>query len=240
MSVVVPSVLTSSRADLVSKLKRLEGLYDEVQVDVVDGAFAAPATWPYSEGSAELAALSAGEGGLQAFAGLKYELDLMVKEPESAVGAWIDAGATRLVVHVESSQFLGKLLQELSTHYGHDKGFAPDLLSVGLSVGMDTDTAAVEPYLDRIDFVQFMGIQKAGGQGRPFDPKVIDKVRLFKKAHSDMPVQIDGGVSLTTAPELLSAGVDRLIVGSALWTAPDLAARKQEFDALVEKYGRYA
>ncbi len=240
MGVVIPSILTNSRADLASKLARLEGLVDTVQIDVVDGMFAYPATWPYSEGSAELAHLSSEEDGLQAFGHFRYELDLMVKDPETTIGSWISAGATRLIVHVESTQFLDKLLKELTDTYGHDKDFAPDLLSVGLAINMMTDTAALEPYLDRIDYVQFMGIGKIGSQGQTFDPTVIEKIRLFKKAHPAMCVQVDGGASLLTAPDLLAAGVDRLAVGSDLWKAPDLKAYLAEFETLVERYGRYA
>lgn len=239
MSAIIPSILTAHRTDLVGKLKRLEGLAETVQVDVVDGVLASPATWPYAEGPEELATLSSG-GGLQAFGHFRYEVDLMVREPEASLGAWIAAGASRLVVHIESTPFLGKLLQKLDEQYGHDKNFAPDLLSVGLALDANADASALEPYLERIDFVQFMGIAKDGAQGRPFEEKVVEKVRLFKRAHPDMPVQVDGGVSLESAPGLLAAGADRLMVGSALWSAPDLAARLKEFEALVERYGRYA
>lgn len=240
MSIVIPSILTASRADLVAKLGRLEGLVDTVQLDIVDGVFAYPATWPYAEGSEELAGLSNAEDGLQSYGSFRYEVDLMVKEPEAVIGSWISAGATRLIVHVESTQYLDTLLKDLADNYGHDKGFAPDLLSVGLAINMATDTAALEPYLDRIDYVQFMGIGKIGSQGQPFDQSVIEKIRLFKKAHPDMPVQIDGGVSLATAPELLTAGVDRFAVGSDLWKSQDISSYLKQFATLIERYGRYS
>ena len=240
MSIIIPSILTPSRADVVEKLNRLRDIADTVQIDVVDGHFAAPATWPYTEGSGELARLSAEEGGLHALGSFRYEVDLMIKDPEESAGAWVTAGATRVVIHVESTQFLARLIDDFEKRYGHDKNFAPDLLSVGLSLSLDTDTAAVEPFLSRIDYVQFMGIKTIGSQGQHFEERVLAKIRAFKKAHPDMPVQVDGGVSLTTAPALLAAGVNRLVVGSALWKSDDVVAELARFEQLAEQYGTYA
>ena len=59
MSIIVPAILPSSRRDLVTKLDALAGLVDEVQVDIVDGLFAGPATWPYDTGPSELSRMLA-------------------------------------------------------------------------------------------------------------------------------------------------------------------------------------
>ena len=238
MGVIVPAILPASRDDLDEKLLRLHGLVDDVQVDVVDGRFVTPASWPYKDAKADVRAPS---GDTFPYLGqLSYEVDLMVEEPEHVIRHWIDAGATRIIIHAETTRMLPKLMSDLSSTYGHDKDFTPDLLSFGLAINVSTPLALIEPFLHKCDFVQFMGIAKIGKQGEPFDRKVLPKISAFRKKYPTMPLQVDGGVSLETAPSLLQAGVSRLVVGSDLWKAVDLAAELKKLQGLVQTYGLYA
>lgn len=234
MSAIVPAVLPKTREELEDKLARLDGLVDAIQLDIVDGQFASPASWPYTEPTPP--------GGmpdeaLPLLGHFNFELDLMVDHPSQVAGAWIDKGITRLTIHAESAHNLPGLLEELKVRYGHAKGFAPNLLSLGLAIGAGTPLSLIEPYLDRTDYVQVMGIARIGRQGEPFDPRALQKVRTLRRTHPDIPVQVDGAVSLATAPALLDAGVSRLVVGSALWKAPDLTEALGKFSALAEEYG---
>jgi len=238
MAIVVPTILTASRADLEAKLKRVENRVDTVQIDVVDGRFAGPPTWPYAHKD-DLAGFTH-DGWLRDLGHFKYEIDLMVENPEESAGFWIAAGATRLVVHIESTRYLPRLVDELKDKYGYEKGFAPDLLSFGLALNIDTDTSAIEPYLATTDFVQFMGIKTIGRQGQPFDRRVIEKLRSFKKAHPEMELQVDGGITLESAPALLAAGVGRLVVGHDLWEEEDIDAELARYERVIEEHGRYA
>jgi len=234
MGIIVPAILPTSREDLDEKLSRLVGLTTDVQIDVVDGRFASPASWPYSGGTKELAA-----GGLPQAESLRMEIDLMVSDPELVTGSWIATGATRILAHLESTNYLPRLITDLKVKYGHDKGFAPDLLSFGLAINIATELAMLEPYIDDLDYVQFMGIRQIGKQGQAFDTGVLDKIKKFRSLHPDIPVQVDGGVSLASAPLLLAAGVSRLIVGSALWKAPDLKEALDRLNALTQTHGIY-
>jgi len=236
MGAIIPAILPSSREDLESKLARIDGLVKSVQVDIVDGRYASPATWPYTE---PVSPLSIKEDFLPFLGRFQFELDLMVENPGLVAGAWIDHGITRLTLHAESARDLPTVLQKLQVTYGHDKGFAPDLLSLGLAIGVETDLAMLEPYIDRADYVQFMGIRSVGHQGEPFDNRIVRKIVAFRKAHPDTPIQVDGGVNLATAPLLLDAGVSRLIVGSGLWKAPNFEAELAKYQALAEEYGIY-
>ena len=237
MSIVTPAVLPSSRDALEAALARLDGHVSAVQIDVVDGRFAAPASWPYAE-PADPRVFAAG-GELPYLGHFTFEIDLMTESPETSAGAWVEAGAARIVVHIESARNLDRLLAEFARRYGHEKGFAPDLIALGLALNIDTDTAAIEPYLASVDFVQFMGIARIGVQGQPFDDRVLRKIELFKRAHPDMPIQVDGGVTEESAPRLLALGVDRLVVGHSIIGASDIPAQLHRFDALAEEYGRY-
>lgn len=238
MHIVIPTILTATQDDLRTKLARITGLVDTVQIDVVDGRFAGPATWPYAHKD-DLKGFSLEEGWLREMGNFKYEIDLMVQNPEESAGFWIAAGATRITVHIESTRYLSRLIRELREKYGYEKGFAPDLLSFGIALNIDTDTSAIEPYLSDVDYVQFMGIGRIGKQGQPFDPRVIAKLKSFKKAHPELTLQVDGGASLITAPELLSAGASRLVVGSDLWKAENVGERLASFDRLAQVHGTY-
>lgn len=236
MGAIIPAILPTSREDLEGKLALLEGLVDTVQIDVVDGRFAAPPTWPYINDNGVFAKrLEEGEA-LPHLGSLNYEIDLMVEDVEEVTGLWLAAGAQRLVIRVESTEHLSGIIRDLGAKYGHSKDFAPGLISLGLSLDDDADLSLIEPYVDRIDYVQFMGIDEVGKQAQPFDSDVLEQIRAFRKRHPEMTIQVDGGVSLETAPILLEAGVDRLVIGSALWRAPDFKEALARFNELVHEY----
>jgi len=170
---------------------------------------------------------------------LTFDIDLMVEHPEASIDDWISLGASRITVHSESTHFLSKLITDFDTKYGHRAGFESDLIALGLAVGLSTDLALIEPFLDRIDYVQMMGIAHIGHQGEPFDSRVIERIHTFHQCHPEMEIQIDGGVSRTTAPALLSAGAHRLIVGSDLVHAKDPRAEFAALEELTEEFGIY-
>lgn len=239
MATIVPAILTSSREDLDAKLAALSGIATEVQVDVVDGVFASPATWPYV-GRDNFNQLFAADGTIPLFEQFRIEVDLMVQKPEEVTGSWLAAGASRILVHLESTSYLKNLVSDMKVKYGHEKGFASDFLSFGFALNVDTDLRRIEPYVEDIDYVQFMGIKTIGKQGEPFAQEVIAKILDCKKRFPDLAIQVDGGVNFETAPFLLAAGVSRLVVGSALWKAPNLKEAYEKLTELTEEYGLYA
>jgi ribulose-phosphate 3-epimerase len=239
MSVIVPAVLPASRRELEEKLGRYAGLVPAIQIDVIDGVFAGPASWPYADGVEELAALAKGGHTLPFLDKFKYDIDLMVKEPEKVIGFWIALGANRITAHIESTNYPEQIIRDLKQKYGHDRNFAPDLLSFGFAINTETHPVILEPFINDIDYVQFMGIDHIGKQGEPFNPKVIDRIREFRAKHPEVKIQVDGGVNNASAPKLLQAGADRLIVGSALLYAPDMRKELAFLNDLTGRYGRY-
>lgn len=239
MGVIVPAIVPTSYRDLEDKLARLSGLCSEVQIDIVDGRFAGPASWPYVTDPAEPSRMLAAGEMFPHCDEFRIEIDLMSADPESAAGSFIGLCATRLTVHAESTRYLSRFIQDTQEVYGHDKDFVPDLLALGIAIGAETDLALIEPYLNQVAYVQFMGIRQIGHQGEPFDPRVLQRIKTFRRLHPGIPVQVDGGVSSKNAAQLLSAGVSRLVVGSALWKAPDLAAELRSLNAIAQTYGLY-
>ncbi|HET9641470.1 MAG TPA: hypothetical protein VFP46_01300 [Candidatus Paceibacterota bacterium] len=232
MNLVVPAVLPTSREDLLEKLALLSPLsrVSRIQIDVVDGVFATPASWPYSA-PLEFERMVKRGDELPNFDRIAYEIDLMCRDTDRAASAWIELGARRLVFHAESIPNLAQHLKAARVRYAGDIGSA-ELVSFGVALNVESDLALLEPCLDCVEFVQFMGIATIGRQGQPFDERVIPKVRVFHEKHPQIPIQVDGGVSLVTAKKLLGAGVSNLVVGSGILKASDPEAALAQFEAL--------
>ena len=231
MGLIVPAVLPSSRKDFEEKLALLAAIpgVSRIQIDVVDGKFAKPASWPYTA-PAELFDRAERRDALPHLDRLEYEIDLMSHDAEHAAAVWLALGATRLTFHAEASTDAPRLLAYARRRYGH-------IVSFGLALNIATDLLHVERSLTDVDYVQFMGITKIGRQGQLFDHRVLDKIKLFKQRHPDIPVQVDGGVSLENARRLIMLSVSDLIVGSGIVRAADPAASFARFEALESPYG---
>jgi ribulose-phosphate 3-epimerase len=216
MSIVVPAVLPESEKDLEEKLALFASLssVSRVQVDVVDGKFATPTSWPYSAPEEMRGKIAHGET-LPHLDRIEYEIDLMCLDADQAICDWLTLGASRLTLHAESSHDLSKLLPALHKKYGAGDG----LVTVGLALNNETNLSLIEPYLSQVQYVQCMGIATIGRQGQVFDTRVLAKARELKKKHPAITLQVDGGISIGNAGALLKLGVSHLIVGSALVNA---------------------
>lgn len=241
MGAIVPAILVKTRKELEEKLTRLSGLVDSVQIDVVDGALGGAPTWPYTDErcARECTELISGGEMIAGSDRFRLEADLMVAEPEKAADAWIALGASRVTIHAKSVQDLPAVFTRLSARFGHEKGFAPDMLAFGVALGAGEDFSVLEPVLGQVDYVQLMGIRHIGVQGEPFDERVIETVRALHAKHPDVLIQVDGGVSLANAPKLLAAGASQLVIGSAIWHSTDVPARIHELQELALRYGMY-
>jgi len=242
MGLVVPAVLPSSKQELEEKLEFFSRIPSatRVQVDVVDGKFVSPASWPYSAKAAqgkpsEFEVMVRSGEMLPHLDHFEYEIDLMCFDPDRVAGAWLALGATRLIFHSESATNLPRLIASARKRYGG--GEFSSLISFGLAINIASDLALIEPCLDDIEFVQFMGIAQIGLQGQPFDQRVLEKVRVFHAHHPEIPMQVDGGISLENAKELVTLGVSNLVIGSGTLRSSDPTAAITAFEELQSPYG---
>lgn len=236
MSLVVPAVLPYSHKELDEKLNLFSQIpsVNRIQIDIVDGNFASPKSWPYSAPE-ELREMVERNEMLPQLDHIEYEVDLMCLDSERAVDEWLSLGVSRLTFHAESTHNLPKLLESSRKRY--DAGGLAPIISFGVALNIESDLSIVESCFSNIEYVQFMGIAHIGKQSQPFDVRVFEKIRIFHERHPDIPIQVDGGVSLENAKKLLSSGVSSLVIGSAIANAKDPISAIEEFEKLENSYG---
>lgn len=204
ISRIIPAIIPESLTHLRTMLDRVP-FAPAVQVDVIDGIFAPQVSWPYGEGE------RAGDPmDVKAdFSLFEIEIDLMVEKPEAHLDRWVSAGAQRIVVHIESTEYMDDIVTHADVH-----GYT-------LGIAFDDDTAldVVVPYLSRVGFVQCMGIDVVGAQGEPFEPRVLENIRALHTQFPNLLIQVDGSVNMETIVLLRDAGASRFIAGSAIMKA---------------------
>lgn len=219
---IIPAVIPKSLSDLEDKVKRVVGIVPTVQIDVMDGVFVPEKSWPYTKGGPqEFRKSIENDSGLPFWDDIDYEIDLMISEPEHLIDDWMLIGARRIIVNIESTKHIRKIIDELEQKTEHDKfQFLP--VEFGIALGIETPNEKIEPYIHDIDFVQLMGIETIGYQGKPFDGRVLEKIIDLKERHPHLIISIDGGVSMNSAPKLFRAGADRLVSGSAVFNSDNI------------------
>ncbi len=229
MSLVVPAVLASSKADLEAKLAlctTFPGIA-RVQIDVVDGLYVVPPSWPYTN---DIDAKDPHIPALPELERIAYEIDLMCIDPIKAAEPWIAAGATRLTFHEGSTSDVTKLIQDARDHFGH-------ILTLGLAIHIHTDLESVREAVEQVDYLQCMGISRIGRQGEPFEREVLAKIRTCRLRYPTLCVQVDGGFTYEHGKELLGAGAATLVVGSAILKATDPRVAFVAFETLKSPFG---
>lgn len=222
MAEIIPAIMPKNYEDLDEMMSLFVGVVPMVQLDIMDGKFVPARTWPYPR-DPHFDLISTEEEGMPRWEEINFEVDLMVSDPESVVSKWVSAGASRVIVHVESMKDFEKI-----------RGAVPEgLIELGIAINTTIPLSAIEPYLDRVDFVQCMGIAQIGFQGQPFDPRVLDLVRALRAHKPDMPISVDGSVNFDTARALVDAGATRLVSGSAILEANDFTQAIAEMKNLV-------
>lgn len=220
---IIPAIMPKDYEHLDEMMSLFVGVVPMVQLDIMDGKFVPARTWPYPKDT-HFDAIVSEEEGMPRWEDIDFEVDLMVSDPDAAVPKWVSAGASRIIVHVESMKDFEKI-----------RSAVPEgLLELGLAINTTTPISAIEPYIDRIDFVQCMGIEKIGFQGQLFDERVLENVRALRAKYPELPISIDGSVNFDTARRLVDAGATRLVSGSAVLEADDFTQAIAELENLVQ------
>ncbi len=204
---IIPAILPKNFAEIEEKVPLVVGLSKLIQIDICDGKFVPSVTWPYWKEDENFEKILREERGMPEWENVDYEFDLMIENPsEDDARKWLSAGAQRIILHYESSKDLNPVIDVLH-----------GLVEIGIAVSQTTNIRDLEKYANRIQYIQCMGIRKAGFQGQKFEFSTLEKIKEVKSVFPNLFVQVDGGVSLDNAIDLKEAGADRLVVGSSLF-----------------------
>lgn len=232
MAEIIPAILPKSYDELKEKLETTSGHAACVQIDVCDGGYVPSRTWPYLKGIDTIFdSIVSQESALPHWEEVDFEFDLMVRGAYEKIPDFISAGAARIIVH-KASVDAAELASIIRDYGKHSDELGPFDIALGIALMPDDSPESIRDIVDKIHFVQVMGIERIGYQGQTMSPKAVGLVKALREAYPDLEISVDGGVNLETAPALIDAGADRLVVGSALFNSPDFVGTLEEFNSL--------
>ena len=153
---------------------------------------------------------------------------LMVQEPIRYIEAFKEAGADIVTIHLEACENVEETIAKI-----RECG-----MKVGLSICPETSEKEVEHLLSKIDMLLVMSVHPGFG-GQKFIPESLDKIRAIRKMIEEqelnVDIQVDGGIYLTNVREVLDAGANIIVAGSAVFKG-EPAQNTKEFMEILKSY----
>lgn len=212
MKTIIPAILTNDLSDMESKLKKLQGLTNWVQIDIADGKFV-------NNTSVTLEDISK----IDCIRDFFLEAHLMVKNPEIYFLACRAIKIKRVIFHYEAVDNFKKVLSE-AEKFNFQKGIA---------LNPKTPIEKIKPYVSKLDAILLMSVTP-GFQGQKFIYKVLEKIKALKKIAPQVKIEVDGGVNLSNIKMISNAGADYIAVGSNLFESKNIKERLKKLQSKIK------
>lgn len=205
---IAPSLLAADFTHLADEIERIRPFTSILHLDIMDGHF--------------VPNISFGPGlikQLRPLTTMYFDVHLMISHPEKYVTVFKDAGAQGITVHVET--FLDEAHGHRVIDCIHHAG-----CEAGITLKPGTSLDALAPYLSRVERVLIMTVEPGfGGQSLMMDQvEKIRKIAQLKHLRQwQFDIQVDGGVTIETAPLCRAAGATTLVAGTSVFKATDYA-----------------
>ncbi|MHB8656155.1 MAG: ribulose-phosphate 3-epimerase [Terriglobia bacterium] len=205
---IAPSILSADFTRLGEAVHAVEACgVDRIQIDVMDGRFVPNITF----GSLAVASL-------RPLTRLTLELHLMVEPPEDFIEEFARSGADTIIVHQEATPHLHRVIQHI-----HALG-----KKAGVALNPSTPASLISEVMASLQLVLVMTVNPGFG-GQEFIPETLTKIRQVRSAIEQQglhcELEVDGGINMVTAPQVVAAGADVLVAGSAVFDAKDGVAK---------------
>ncbi|MEK7486232.1 MAG: ribulose-phosphate 3-epimerase [Planctomycetota bacterium] len=211
---LAPSILSADFWSLGNEIQKVkEGGVPLLHLDVMDGHFVPNLTiGPMIVKS------------IRKKTDLFLDTHLMLEHPLSYLEPFAQAGSNLISVHIECQDSVDSLIKEI--HQLH--------CLAGIAISPETPIQAIEPYLNQADLFLVMSVSPGFG-GQTFNPEALSKI-AWLRAHTDKPIEVDGGLSLENVQTVLEAGARVIVAGSAVFRATNVVERVQQFYQIFQSW----
>lgn len=220
MLILAPSILSADFRKLGQDVETVVNAGAEyVHIDVMDGMFVPSISY-----------------GMPVIKSIRpctdkvFDVHMMVEEPGRYVEAMKEAGADLVCVHQEACRHLDRTLNQI-----RELG-----MKAGVALNPATPVSALDCVLDQADMVLIMSVNPGFG-GQKFIPYTLEKVRSLRKRMNllglNTDIQVDGGISLSNVGEVIEAGANIIVAGSAVYSG-NVTGNVRAFLRKFEEYQR--
>jgi len=213
---IAPSILSADFTRLGEQVAQVETAGASIlHIDVMDGHFVPNLTL----GPPVIKAL-------RPVTRMRFDVHLMIDNPEYYIEDFVRAGADHLTVHAESTRHLHRLIQQIKASG----------VTVGVALNPATPLDSLTYILEELDLVLLMTVNPGFG-GQHFLPAVLPKIRELaqdlRERNPRCRLEVDGGVNRDTARAAVEAGARLLVAGNAVFSAPDPGVAWRDLQDLV-------
>ena len=218
MMILAPSMLSADFKELGKEIRTIEENGAKyLHFDVMDGIFVPSISF----GMPVLESIRPGTS-------LVCDAHLMITEPIRYIEAFAKAGADLITIHLEACEDVEATIAKI-----RECG-----CKVGISICPETPVSSLEDLVDKVDMVLIMSVHPGFG-GQKFIPESLDKIRELKTMLDakglDVDIQVDGGIYTTNVAEVIEAGANIIVAGSAVFKG-DTAKNTIDMMEIFKKY----
>lgn len=201
---IAPSILAADFSKMGEEIICVENAgADLLHIDVMDGSF--------------VPNITIGPPVISSFkriSKLKFDVHLMIENPEKHIEAFVKAGADMITVHVEGNYHLHRLIQQIR-EYG---------VKAAVAINPSTSLTSIEWILDDLDMILIMSVNPGFG-GQKYIEFTTNKIKEAKKIIDSkglkVDIEVDGGIDTNNIHEIVKAGANIIVSGSTIFKAPN-------------------